>query len=171
MKERGIIFNSEMVNAILDGRKTQTRRVIKPQPESFNGWVNGDWCGWPIAEGGGYIKCPYGEVGDILFGMENYEFLGDDISPRRIFCMTIEITGIRVERLREISDEDCWAEGIDEDDYNKVEHFLLGGSCIEEGSAERQVFSALWDSIYNGTEKEWDNNPWVWVIEFKRVEK
>lgn len=77
--------------------------------------------------------------------------------PRWASRITLEITGVRVERLQDISGENCWAEGIecagwDSEKYGSVTH------CYRD----------LWESIYGP--KSWDKNPWVWVVEFKRVE-
>jgi len=72
MKERPILFSGQMVNAILDGRKTQTRRVVKPQPEQFDGRAGGEWCGWPVDKDGSLYKCPYGQPGDRLWVKETW---------------------------------------------------------------------------------------------------
>lgn len=79
MKERGMIFNSEMVRAILDGRKTQTRRIIKPQPEAtLSGSLSGKWLSRPL---NGLllpkiediaIHCPFGSVGDRIWVREAF---------------------------------------------------------------------------------------------------
>lgn len=85
MKERPILFNGEMVRAILDGRKTQTRRVIKPQPDYFgkedgedswhwNGWRWQDKPGIPLK--GPDEDCPYGQPGDRLYVRETWRCRG-----------------------------------------------------------------------------------------------
>ncbi len=139
MKEKGIIFSSEMVNAILEGRKTQTRRVIKPQP-SFK--IQTDCFGLLRDYEGKIIKCPYG-IGCRLYVKENY-FLNKNhnnipasqaphdslvmyqaggeanvygrkrssmFMPKWASRITLEITDIRVERLQNISEEDSISEG------------------------------------------------------------
>ncbi|EKZ5349557.1 morphogenetic protein [Klebsiella pneumoniae] len=80
MKERGMIFNGEMVRAILDGRKTQTRRIIKPQPEAtLSGSLSGKWLSRPL---NGLllpkiediaIHCPFGVVGDRIWVRETFQ--------------------------------------------------------------------------------------------------
>lgn len=194
MKERPIFFSGEMVRAILDGRKTQTRRVLKPQPEGresqqFSGIAEareylgpknhgkyGAYFGWD------FIPCPYGRPGDRLWVRETwaYEWEGsgcpdddgilyratdpgwDDNEtglrwrpsihmPREFSRITLEITGVRAERLQDISNSDALAEG-----------------CPSPDIHPREWFVALCQSI-NGPDL-WDANPWVWVIEFQRKE-
>jgi hypothetical protein len=174
-----------MVRALLDGSKTQTRRVVKPTPEwigqsgvlSYRGRV-----GLPHA------LCPYGQPGDRLWVRETHMDLGACYlyradaeaeqeraivaprqpwrpaihMPRAASRITLEITGVRVERLQDISPEDCWAEGIQEMRDAGDENGELRGSV-------RQDYQALWESI-NGP-GSWDANPWVWVVEFKRLEQ
>lgn len=232
MKERGIIFNAEMVRAILDGRKTQTRRIMKPQPKlSKNG---GTW--WPsnicqsminieemmqdnegIWFGIAGIVCPHGGVGDRLWVREtwsvvSHEFDDDGLMidyvpdrptkavhempyghgyytghviysadgdftwsdddgcidgrscwkpsihmPRWASRIMLEITDVRVERLKYADDNDFKAEGY------PLERELTGGSmdpfCW---------FRNLWDSM-SPTNFKYADNPWVWVIEFRRI--
>ena len=77
----------------------------------------------------------------------------------RIPRITLEITGVRVERLQDISDADAWSEGINAS-------LALSMGCTTD--AARAAYSELWESI-NGP-GSWDANPWVWVVEFKRVD-
>lgn len=205
MKERGIIFNSEMVRAILDGRKTQTRRIINPQPEltQKSGFK---WKGGLFGAGSddretnrnfAHKKCPFGKIGDRLwvretfcivhdeqFGEENWidyratpkysdkkpagwdaepndpEALNWSPSihmPRWASRITLEITDVRVERLQEASDDDFKAEGY------PLERELTGGS-----TDAFCWFRHLWDSV-SKPDCNYESNPWVWVIEFKRV--
>lgn len=219
MKERPILFSGPMVRAILEGRKTQTRRVVKlPEKKSFTDSVNPD--GLPIIwhelsefKGRSQMKrievfhelCPHGTVGDRLWVREcfgttaavptstakdEFAFLGqpelfayraDNPSgrwcwkpsihmPRWASRITLEITGVRVERLQDISDADVDAEGMDLEGehsqwFNEGEHQHIAGAPM---SGERYAFMRLWSSI-NGPES-WDASPWVWVIEFKRLE-
>ncbi|MDN7223912.1 hypothetical protein QZL56_11450 [Providencia stuartii] len=201
MKERGIIFNSEMVRAILDGRKTQTRRIMKPQPKTNeNGGLS-----WPsnicqsminiedmmqdnegIWAGIAGIACPHGGVGDRLWVRETFkaglctkstiaykathkpsdleEGWLEEIKwtpsihmPRWASRITLEITDVRVERLQAASDDDFKAEGY------PLERALTGGS-----TDAFCWFRHLWDSV-SKPDCNFESNPWVWVIEFKRV--
>lgn len=135
MKERPILFSTEMVRAVLDNRKTQTRRVVKKQDIV----IDGRWT---------HIKsqCPYGQVGDRLWVREtfyvqpdiyktdipspihykadgNTESLEDYIQKPSIFMprwasrITLEITDIWAERVQDISFENCLAEGIISTDF------------------------------------------------------
>lgn len=194
MKERPILFNADMVRAILDGRKTQTRRVVKADFDIIGECDDGSLWPWrEDCENGGDIwyPCPYGQPGDRLWVRETWAMSGHQRveyraapadgsdfrcvdrwrpsihMPRWASRITLEITAVRVERLQDISEEDAKAEGVwkygDEDCwkiYTKTTSF--GTSC------PRRSFESLWQSI-NGPDS-WNANPWVWVIEFKRVE-
>jgi len=83
MKQRPILFSTDLVNAIIDGRKTQTRRIIKPQPEvSEQGYLSGEWLRKPFKVNSAHlilptlqdlpIECPYGQVDDILYVRETF---------------------------------------------------------------------------------------------------
>ena len=143
MKERPILFNTEMVKAILEGRKTQTRRVIKDQPlsgRSIKHYSDNEWVVYsdsdPIVTL--YtIKCPYGQVGDRLWVREMWDYTGQgldcvykaDAKPTDIFPwekyrpsifmprwasrITLEIVEIKVEKLQDISEADAIAEGLE----------------------------------------------------------
>lgn len=204
MKERGMIFNAEMVNAILSGRKTQTRRPIKWKQTRFTEIAErDDGSLWPWAEdcergGDIWFACPFGEVGDRIWVRETFRVhsRATDVAtlvyrasvrnswteqthrvpvavcnkpatpekwtpsihmPRWASRITLEITGVRVERLRDLSEDDAKSEGITPPS---------GG--VLPGWEYRINFRDLWMDIY-GTDN-WEANPWVWVIEFKRVE-
>lgn len=189
MKERGMIFNAEMVNAILSGRKTQTRRPIKWKQTRFTEVAErDDGSLWPWAEdcergGDIWFTCPFGEVGDRIWVRETFCAVPDHEEPagcsallyaadgngpygkwtpsihmpRWASRLTLEITGVRVERLRDLSEDDAKSEGITPPS---------GG--VLPGWEYRINFRDLWMDIY-GTDN-WEANPWVWVIEFKRVE-
>lgn len=219
MKERGMIFNSEMVRAILEGRKTQTRRPVKPQPEltersgfSWNGVVFGS--GSDDRETNrnfAHVKCPFGKPGDRIWVRETFQgplfdyeqmqsYLEDSSKfekpefcqyaadgkpapeyydaddnlhcgwrpsihmPRWASRITLEITDVRVERLNNISYDDAISEGIKQE-WTCIDPGL--GSYAHKNDVQDD-YETLWKSIY-GTDS-WQANPWVWVIEFKRVE-
>ena len=210
IKEHGIIFNGEMVRAILDRRKTQTRRVIKNQPfdrswsrhdhhiEIVSGRADeGDEIdglhAYTKSSGGVWsAKCPFGQVGDRLWVRESFGFSIRSVGgspheqlvfkaskpdavryydcngvpspmkwspssqmPRKYSRITLEITDIRVERLQDISEEDAKAEGAPTE-------------CCVIGDKHFLGFRRLWKSIYG--QDSWQSNPFVWVVEFKRVE-
>nr|WP_228005943.1 hypothetical protein [Xenorhabdus sp. BG5] len=135
-----------MIDAILAGRKTQTRRPIKPQPKvteqelrQLGAWdndytlsqqVNAAWQAGLID-----VPCPYGDIGHLVkFYDQNSTSIGE-----------IYLCNIRVEQLQDISEKDS----------------------IAEGASARAAFANLWISIYG--ENSWESNPWVWVIEFRRI--
>ncbi|HDV9412925.1 TPA: hypothetical protein RKV49_002396 [Raoultella ornithinolytica] len=225
MKERGMIFNGEMVRAILDGRKTQTRRIMAPQPADDierSAFPNPDAIGWKSSlkhKHGSTTAhfCPFGAVGDRIWVRETFQgplfdyeqmeaFLEDSSKfekpefcqyaadgghrpeyqdaddnlrygwrpsihmPRWASRITLEITDVRVERLNAISEEDAEAEGINmealadsQDRYDCIADHNMTGRPTATGA-----FKYLWESIYGA--ENWQANPWVWVIEFKRVE-
>jgi hypothetical protein len=190
MKERPILFSGEMVRAILDDRKTMTRRVVKPQPEQDTD------CPYHIGTG---IErkariCPYGKPGDRLWVRETFcdrnnngeqikplyrsdgqEYEDGDgwhfepkwkpsiFMPRMYSRITLEITNVRVERLQDISEEDSECEGISSSFGNWKNYTDQSVVC----QTSKASFRTLWESI-NGP-VSWGINPWVWVVEFKRV--
>jgi len=204
MRERPILLNGDMVRAVLNGSKTQTRRMLdwrRTRPTDIA--ERDDGSKWPWSEdcenGGDYWHdCPFGAVGDRLWVRETFRVhsRATDVAtlvykasarqswteqthrvpvsvcnkpaviekwtpsihmPRWASRITLEITGVRVERLQDISEQDAWAEGFDGYDDD-----VSGG---KNGYSE---FCEAWMSIY-GTDS-WQDNPWVWVIEFRRVE-
>ncbi len=188
MKERPILFSAPMVRAILDGRKTVTRRLVKPNPHKVDGGVPfTDAPAWAHAEpGSAVMRCPYGVRGDRLYVRETWSapHAYDHLPPRLIpkdarihyaatedrggllwrpsihmprwaSRITLEVTGVRVERLQDISEADALAEGVSAILYEM------------RRATPRCDFQALWQSI-NGPDS-WAANPLVWVIEFKRI--
>lgn len=220
MKERPVLFSAPMVRALLEGSKTQTRRVVKPQPPADwdrNCWYSAPVWGWtrnevPSAEWH-KVRCPYGQLGDRLYVKESYrlssDFDADRASrvadrcidagykkpwapiqyeadggqqnwdntctpgklrpsifmPRWASRITLAITSVRVERLKDISEADAQAEGVGEAGIET--------GCVLETSAPVEVgsylaaYADLWESI-NGP-GSWDANPWVWVVSFRRL--
>lgn len=199
-KERPVLFSGPMVRAILDGRKTQTRRIVKPQPDcaltSLASTTSNRSPRVIAMRGGLYsIFCPYGKPGDRLWVKETFvawdkshdgnlitgqlkkracnfiEYRADESSaelkwrpsifmPRWASRITLEITALRVERLQQISGEDCRAEGCGSPEI----------PWRADGAASHpwvDTYKRIWDSI-NGPES-WAANPWVWVVEFRRI--
>ena len=218
MRERPILFSGAMVRAILEGRKTMTRRVIKPQPQDVG--YGGECCvrpyctgtPWPLAyyarwgacwNSSSPLYCPYAPVGRKLWvretwkvssnldefapnelpnyykTRENVRYLADpdtDLSgkkrvsihmPRWASRITLEVTAVRVERLQDITDEDAKAEGVELAAAFASFVFDTQGQRAARKSAYRSAFADLWEEI-NGS-GSWEANPWVWVVEFRRV--
>ena len=181
MTDRPILFSAPMVRAILAGTKTQTRRVVKP---AHKAWMDqpvthqlGEWDKRPL---------PYGKPGDRLWVRETWQAVSGNDRARHIMThprpdrgwleyaatprddepaykwrpsihmprwasrITLEVTGVRVERLQDISEADAISEGTP---------FPCGGWV--------GGYQKLWESIHGPG--SWDLNPWVWVVEFKRV--
>jgi hypothetical protein len=199
-REKPILFNGPMVRAILEGRKTQTRRIIKPQPgpfsekdvEELTRCADGSRCtlsqrvnaAWQ--DGFINVECPF-DV-DLLWVRETIrhiatephpqfapdrevsEYVADGSltpadrwpwkrhvlpsihCPRGLSRITLEVTGVRVERLQDISLDDCAAEGVE----------------FPENARSVANFAHLWDSLAT-EETDWKANPWVWVVEFRRA--
>ncbi len=206
MKERPMLLNSEMVKAVLDGRKTQTRRLIR-WPKIF--WVDHTapdvkpyWRFEEASGSGPFIPndwidyCPFGQPGDRLwvretfavmveehdeypFDIFGYAYKATDISadpdkwtpsihmPRRASRVTLKITGVKVERLQEITEKDAQAEGCLND--VKLEYGHMTGPIDYRGLYAVERFEELWDSLYpKKPEYQWQADPWVWCITFKR---
>lgn len=249
MKERPILFSGEMVRAIIEGRKTQTRRVVKPQPVPAPAraakWDDEQWL-WESNSGKTGIfhpdrfKCPYGAAGDEIWLRETWKYSGwsedgepfvsykadgleqfieglnipdgwqervsdvwaelsTDVNcsidgkaadrkwrpsihmPRWASRIKLEVTGVRVERLQEITAEDALSEGVESTEdclflnYSfKTAHPPHGTKIVDEYHRLRKFispvdsFRTLWQSI--NSPDSWKENPWVWVVEFSRLE-
>ena len=208
MKETGLIFKAPMVRAILEGRKTQTRRVAKPvkHPDLGNLYTPGALAMGREPQHVIDRACPLGQPGDRIYVRETarscraYEVQGYPPSqwgnkpiwfeadgtppgaetawatkatpaihlPMFAARIWLEVTGVRVERLQDISEEDAITEGIERADN------FFGCTCWKAyGEPEGAdvvcpddpigSFRTLWES----TGGDWDANPWVWAIDFK----
>jgi len=172
LKNKQLKFTPGMSRKAETGEKTQTRRPIEPQPSE--GWYPYAWCeihkmidgefvlknGHPVMLGLGYCNhdggegyvCPYGKPDD------HFEWDGQEY----------EITDIRVERVQDISEEDAQTEGMQRPilyDPSKD----IGMPVYPMTGQYKDAFKAYWDFIYAAKDFGWDANPWVWVIEFRRV--
>ena len=184
-----ILFNTEMVRAILEGRKTVTRRVVKPQPESRPTPMKKDSC-WPgcfaIQGTAKVIRPPY-QPGDTLWVRETWAksmagtfmYQADDKAimverwrpsihmPREAARLFLRVTGVRVERLKDIDGHGILKEGIDNGKSNPAM-----GTRWE--NMQSMAFAELWNSTLKSADLPlygWAANPWVWVIEFERISK
>lgn len=175
MRYRPIPFSASKTRAILDGRKTMTRLVIKPQP-----------CSNVVISGSFEAPCPHGKPSDRLWVREAFNTCGGKPfyradgelhpdwkwrqsmrMPRWASRITLEITAVRVERLRDISEEDAKAEGMSDVPYIMDWEQDIRG--FGPGSITRPRFRHLWDRYNAKRGHGWDTNPWVWVITFRRL--
>jgi hypothetical protein len=188
MKEHPILFSGEIVKAILEGRKTMTRRVINVSP--FRTLIQNAAGNWRCMDNEGIDpdsptwKCPYGQVGDRLWVRETFnvqngvpKYASDSntnfklpigyyserwhpsiFMPRWASRITLEITEVRVEQLQCIGEFDAAAEGVKAQPDKNTDGWR---TLIDD-------YKELWDSI-NGKKYPWSSNPWVWVIGFKRL--
>jgi hypothetical protein len=219
MTERPILMSAPMVRAILEGRKTQTRRIVRGNPHGIH------WCPVVVAGYGGWVDdhsrpcpCPYGQRGDRLYVKEHAWMWCEKIPngttkkgrakfkyvplrcarvfycadhpeqpavdvlceyrgypwgwrkklgrflPRWASRITLETTAVRVERLQDISEADAKAEGVTPFPADPE------GDCWTDGK-HATAYHHLWNEI-NGWDgaSSWDANPWVWVIQFRRLQ-
>lgn len=187
-KERPIRFNPDMARAVrrAENPKTQTRRVMRPQPAfepgrpNFWSWEDCQWAdgGLGFPESGIIDHSPFGIPGDRLFVQEefcrkcqkscypedgkkalceDYRIESPKLMTRRDSRTILEITAVGVQQLQDISFKDAEAEGI-YDDYHGMH------------SEARNIFAEYWDTIARESET-WLSNPWVWVYAFRRVEE
>lgn len=197
MKERPILMRGPLVVATLADIKTETRRIVKPQPHKapstngsgdYDAWPDGDSClEWNdiVADTAYYVQagfCPYGQPGDRLWVRETWTRHPDDggilyratdpgwddndyglkwrpsiFMPRWASRLTLEITSVRVERVQEITEAGAIAEGVD------------WAACHHSYAQTIGAFASLWDSINAKRGYGWAVNPYVWVIQYKRV--
>lgn len=217
MRERPILFSAPMVRAILEGRKTQTRRVAvkTSQPDVvFPCDFDAEECMLEIENTRSgqrsWTPCPYGQPGDRLWVRETWQhsnfplgpydescavfyradYMDDPHGPdgekspegkyrtwrpsihmpRKAARLLLEVTGVRVERLQDISARDAIAEGIRRIG-DGFERFHPDPADTEHAGITRDpvlAYRGVWEQI-NST-GSWDVNPWVWVIEFRRAQ-
>jgi hypothetical protein len=212
MAERPIIFSAAMVRAILDGRKTQTRRVVRlPKWGTAIDEIGDDgYTMWCVARDSGCLSpaLPQYLPTDTLWVREAFALghyyddegkpIGDlrpfyaatmDVGrwydpdadqwrdrprwrpsihmPRWASRITLRVTGVRVERLHDISEEDAIAEGVLVGQLPGCFHSGIGTLDVEWRSTATHAFEHLWESI-NGP-GTWDANPWVVAISFERL--
>jgi hypothetical protein len=162
--ERPILFNGEMVRAILTGQKTETRRPVKPQPNDAT-----------------FHRSPFGEVGDRLWVREAFAVVQGQVlyradepparapdpfeapsprakgprwtpsihMPRQYSRLSLEILSVHMARLQEMSED----------------------SARAEGDPDLATFKDGWNAIYGEQGLGWSANPWVWVVGFKVSER
>lgn len=212
MTERPIILSAESVRAVLEGRKTQTRRVVKPQPrrvdDAFDGtwewrnpgdyyddltmgsellkrapyapgdrlWVRETWDFRPAgepgapnnaqivywADGGTESRTAPADFNPVIYGREGHR--SPIHMPRWASRLTLEVTGVRVERLQDITPDDARAEG-----HPHVPGTERYPQEVHDDAA-RDWFMDLWDGLNAKRGHPWESNPWVWVVEFRKVE-
>jgi hypothetical protein len=188
-----------MVRALLAGQKTVTRRVVKPQPNdgmTDSGVV--DVARFNLGKTSA-LRCPYGAAGDRLWVRESFcpryfddgrpAFAADwtgassDVVPRPKFKpgihmpraasrLTLDVCSVRAERLQDITDDEVRLEGVTHDiaaDMINPKHAGEPHLLKTIAPKLRDAFSLGWDGI-NGKRAPWASNPWVWRVEFRKVE-
>lgn len=230
MSVRPILFNTDMVRAIMEGYKTVTRRLINPRYRndesgfqvitSMNGefirvekvdedessifsdgterYVNplyqtGDILyvreTWTESCPHGIGACPSGKpkqadrICDVCQHNKPFYYKADDIEnkyvkwnpsihmPKQAARIWLKVTGVRVERLQDISNEQILAEGANKDRISSYIQQMAEDTEEWTRAAYLLEWSNLWDSTVKADWQKWENNPWVWVIEFEQCEK
>jgi len=190
-RSRPILFSGPMVRALLDGRKTQTRRVVKGEPLR---WLDESGFVPAFVADPANSLCPYGTRGDTLWVRETlrrdshlwtYAADGAEVGwparrdlawkerdvvvsihmPRDASRLTLEITDVRIERLLDCSESDAKAEGLQVKDADWMPSYRGADDLPWHTEFPRDAYFDLWDKI-NGTGAA-DLNPWVWVVSFK----
>lgn len=222
MNTRPILFTGKMVRALLEGRKTQTRRAVRFHPATGYIVERGGNRRWHRDDPEAVAGCPYGQPGDTLWVRETFSRCGcpecagawpgkanndhptvyrathsgpplawmpSIFMPRWASRITLELTGVRVERVQEIGEEDAIAEGstrrasgwcMDWSRVGQLSRFATASAVKGRDRAplsERDIclptakmaFFNYWDSI-NAKRYEWRGNPRVWALSFRVVE-
>lgn len=187
MKERRKIFSAADLAAVRDGRKTMFREMVRKQKHPFGTWATPEEVANEFNWGTNAFAPPLGTIGNRLWLPETWAYEGVDGSSRlpiqykvdrsdwiksskwrsaavmhRGACRTFaEITAVRVERVREITEEDAKAEGV-----NWKSHVVDEASGnLEPYEDAFDEFKRLWQSHH----ANWDANPWVWVYSIKLI--
>lgn len=190
MAERPIIFSTPMVQEIINNTKTMTRRIVRPQPNTIEKdsrdrkplafWVNNfEWMKPPYQPGDIlWVRETWAKISDWTIvdpevglpdgyiykadwgcGVEHPRWRPNIHMPKEAARLFLEVAEIRVERLQEILCGDMMAEGV-------IPKTVTGGQWQQW---QHEYFKPLWDSIYSKRGFGWEQNPWVWVIKFKRL--
>jgi len=161
-KEHPILFSSSSIMAILEGRKTQTRRIIRTQRTQRSScpykvgmrlWVRETWGLYDTEPKDGpehamiFYRASDGDNYELRYQLWRPSIF----MPRWASRIMLEIVRVRVERLQDISEVDAKAEGV------------------TAASSARESYQTLWDQINKKRGWAWECNPWVWVIEFKKL--
>ena len=193
MRKRPVLMHARSIKGIMEGRKSQTRRIVKPQPPER--WTQHEFTA-PDMVRWAYqlpsldwhtVKCPYGQPGDRLWVRETWCLGGEDGKkvlyrategsdadcwrpsihmPRWASRLTLEVANVRVERVQDISYSGITREGVIPELRPGLD-VSIDGELSDMGlSAVRDQFKRLWDDT-NG-KGAWDRNDWVWVVEFKK---
>ena len=200
MAIKPILLNTEMVRAILDGRKSCTRRLVKPEPQGYFEVSEEPLYIYDTDGNQGKITPPY-QPSDILYVRESYSELtfgyvykadGENIDhlgnvikwhpsihmPKEAARIWLKVTDVRVERLQEITEEQACMEGTDPWDEACYENngWHPAFSDPDSGGDPNMIdgFHKLWNSTIKKSDLDrygWDANPWVWAIEYERCEK
>lgn len=199
VKERPIIFTHN-IREIISGEKTQTRRVINRMPRGIiNGVIfDDDINAWRFGVNNIHmtvgVKCPYGIPGDVLWLKENWrktcdgkiEYKADGLHdlyikwevplfmPKVASRIKLLVENVRIQKIQEISDDDCLAEGVKKVTkdgrlykycfYDKGDYSSTPWSQMH--LSPKLVFEDLWNSINKKRGFGWDVNPFVWVVDF-----
>ena len=192
MADKPILFSAPMVRALLGGTKTQTRRVIKPQPVMFNGadaklrisvgdrlYVREQFAMMPATSFGSpktisaadpYMAAYYREG---FYHSGKHPWRPSIHMPRWASRLTLTITDVRVQRLQDISEEDARAEGITPYTNSQSGEFgvQMGADTWCVGSTARNAYEVLWSVIHDKPntllgQSSWDANPWVAAYTF-----
>lgn len=176
LKAKPILFNTEMIRAILDGRKTVTRRVVKPQPMVLNS------LGIPPYKVGDimYVRETWAEIESVLLNEWRYVYKADVKNercfdehfwkpsihmPKEAARIFLRVTNVRVERLQDISDKDLIREG--EMPYIHIDESF-------DRKSTQTSFLGTWNKMIKSKDIDcygWDANPLVWVISFERIDE
>lgn len=200
MNCKPILFNTDMVQAIQAGRKSQTRRVIKTDANSIEwGQIVLNGYGGFVDEHGRPVKPQY-QIGDVLYVREKFKknsipigwpyhyYANNDTftdpdnetwtpsihMPKAAARIFLEVTDVKVERLNDISEEDAEAEGVERMTEYKQ---MIGGEKIAcwadypSGAAKHTSAYESFQSLWESIYNTWDANPFVWVYSFKQIDK
>lgn len=191
--QKPIIFSTPMVQAILEGKKTQTRRVIKPQPDTkaeYKGieigkhvfetdidmwhikspyqpgqvlWVRETWS---MIDDMHVYRTDYGTTEDDSFPPSMFKWKSPIFMPKEAARIFLKVKNVRVERIQNMNFYDWQADFCpDISEQRKALAIFSGHSYM------KQAMKDLWDNINAKRGYSWDKNPFVWVIEFERVNK